>query len=73
MNAPIASWKQAGAEMLPGGYRCENCRATGLYAVDSTTPKHAFRILFESCPDCQPNGEDAFRYVDMAGATLSIF
>ena len=70
---PVASWKQAGTEMLAGGYRCENCRATGPYAVDSTTPSGAFRILFESCPDCDPNGEDAFRYIDPAGTTLSLF
>lgn len=69
---PTATWKQASPDMLPGGYRCEKCRATGPYAVDSTTPENAFRILFESCPDCDPHGEDAFRYIDLAGNTLSI-
>ena len=59
-------------EQLPGGYRCERCKATGPYPVDSTTPKHAFRLLFESCPDCDPNGEDAFHYIDLKGNRLSI-
>lgn len=58
-------------EPLPGGYRCERCRNTGNYPTDETTPANAFRILFESCPDCDPNGEDAFRYIDAAGNTLS--
>jgi hypothetical protein len=57
---------------LPGGYRCEMCRATGQYPVDSTTPKNAFRILFESCPDCDPHGEDAYGYIDLSGNPLSI-
>ncbi len=73
MSAPNRDWlKRVPQEsgFLPGGYRCETCRETGPYPVDGTTPEHAFRILFETCPACDPQGQDAFRYIDLGGKQL---
>lgn len=62
-----------GSGPLLGGFYCRRCGESGPYPIDATTPAGAHRIDFDSCPSCDPDGEDSFRYYDREGRELSLF